>query len=264
MWGWVEIDKEFFAKEIKSASEYLIRHEQRASTQASALIMKINSLLDTTEVIRHPYEPFAIIHNNKPVVVIENEKDYFNAFAESDRFTFDFAEILHVGRHSIEIHNVFGSSAQYSFITHYTTTVPQTHPETPLSLKLFLINGDNNEEDYNNNDQQQQIKVGENVAIKVVIKNNSENVMGMVTTEIGLPAGLLPNYAQLRQFVKAKKIHFYEIRENILVVYWRSFSANEEKSFILNFSSILPGDFLSVASCVYPYYATGNLSVFDY
>jgi len=80
----------------------------------------------------------------------------------------------------------------------------------------------------------------------------------MVTAVLGIPSGSSLQSWQLKSLIEKQKIAYYELFDNYLVLYWRSFQAKENKSIRLDLKADIPGIFQAPASAVYPYYGDEN------
>ena len=99
-----------------------------------------------------------------------------------------------------------------------------------------------------------QIKMGEITRLTATLSNTQELGQAMSIAILGIPAGLSPQPWQLKELTEQKKVDFYEIRGNELVLYYRQMEPSEEKVIHLDLKADLPGTFEASASRAYLYY----------
>jgi uncharacterized protein YfaS (alpha-2-macroglobulin family) len=97
-------------------------------------------------------------------------------------------------------------------------------------------------------------KVGETIRHSTSIKNKKNDGLGMVTAIIGIPSGAAAQPWQLKELIEKNKIAFYEVYDNYIVFYWRSFKSQEEKTIHLDLKAEVSGSYTAPASSVYLYY----------
>lgn len=88
----------------------------------------------------------------------------------------------------------------------------------------------------------------------VTVTNSQSEGTGMVTAMIGIPGGLSTQPYQLKELLEKKKVDYYEVFDNRLVLYWRTFGKNETKSIQLDLKAEFAGSFTGSASAAYLYY----------
>ena len=96
--------------------------------------------------------------------------------------------------------------------------------------------------------------VGDVVRMDVTVTNSQSEGTGMVTAMIGIPGGLSTQPYQLKELLEKKKVDYYEVFDNRLVLYWRTFGKNETKSIQLDLKAEFAGSFTGSASAAYLYY----------
>lgn len=99
-----------------------------------------------------------------------------------------------------------------------------------------------------------QFKVGDNLRLKIEIKNIENNGLPMATAIIGLPSGTTPQPWQLKELLEKEKVAYYEVFDNYLVFYWRELGPNEIKEISLDLKADIAGKYQAPASTVYLYY----------
>ncbi|WP_299681695.1 TonB-dependent receptor plug domain-containing protein [uncultured Dokdonia sp.] len=128
----------------------------------------------------------------------------------------------------------------YSIDTYWESSTPQEKAKGSLELITEIVS--------------QPIKVGDNIRMNVTVENTDSKPTGMVTSIIGIPSGATPQIWQLKELVEKKEIDFYEISENFLVIYWRTFNRFEKKKIAIDLKAEVAGSYTAPASAVYLYY----------
>ncbi|MEW7279036.1 TonB-dependent receptor plug domain-containing protein [Aquimarina sp. 2201CG1-2-11] len=128
----------------------------------------------------------------------------------------------------------------YSLNITYDSFLPNSAKDASLALKTTIA-----DKDY---------KVGDNVSMTIDVINKKNEHLGMVTSIIGVPSGTTPQPWQLKELVEQNKVAYYEIFDNYLVFYWRSFKALETNTIRLDLKADIAGSYQSPASTAYLYY----------
>ncbi|MCV6629952.1 MAG: TonB-dependent receptor plug domain-containing protein [Flavobacteriaceae bacterium] len=190
-------------------------------TQKAKLLAK-DSFIELTINGKSMNRGWSISKNGK--IVIENLESYMGEGRQNVTVKFSNTEI----------------TLPYSLNINYDSSLPQTSIESPLNLETIIAD--------------KVYSVGDNVSMSILIKNKSEKYLGMVTSVIGIPSGTSPQPWQLKKLTEEEKVAYYEIFDNYLVFYWRSFKAKETKTIRLDLKADVSGHYQSPASAVYPYY----------
>jgi TonB-dependent SusC/RagA subfamily outer membrane receptor len=128
----------------------------------------------------------------------------------------------------------------YSLNVVYDSFLPDSSVESPLSFETLV--------------KDDLYSVGDNVSMSIKVANTKNENLGMVTAVVGIPSGTTPSPSQLKKLTEENKVAYYEIFDNYLVFYWRSFRANEVKSIRLDLKADIPGNYKAPASTAYLYY----------
>jgi len=242
--AWMLTDLQGFNNNVNRARKYLESNRGTGSTQSAALYAKVKQTyfeLTMETPKESPYEPFQLIVNGKTLVNMETESNYYTSFNQGQWRLPLTSENLRPGENTIEIVNPRGSEICYYLQSLFTVLNPPSHPRAPIEISLSLA--------------RTELSIGDNVGVSVSAVNKEDIPSGMVTAQMGIPSGLLPNYKQLKEHVKADIISNYEVENNILTIYWTGFTPNQTVTFMLNFIAYLPGEFASTPCRIYPYYA---------
>jgi len=96
--------------------------------------------------------------------------------------------------------------------------------------------------------------VGNTLRMDVKITNLKDDAVPMTTAIIGIPSGASFQPWQLKELIETKKVAYYEIFDNYLVLYWKYLTPNEEKVIALDLKAEVAGTYKAPASTVYVYY----------
>ncbi|WP_162946368.1 TonB-dependent receptor plug domain-containing protein [Chitinophaga barathri] len=128
----------------------------------------------------------------------------------------------------------------YSMEVAYNTFTPPDSPKAELELETRL--------------QQNVVKMGETVRLNISLANKRPALQPMAVAKIGIPAGLSIQPWQLKQLSEEKKIAYYELFDNYLVIYWMGFAPGETKTLELDLKADIPGQYRGKAATAYLYY----------
>ena len=97
--------------------------------------------------------------------------------------------------------------------------------------------------------------IGETDRMTIAVSNRKDTLQPMAIAKIGIPAGLSLQPWQLKELIEQKRVAYYELFDNYLVLYWMGFAAGETKTIQLDLKAEIPGKYKAKASNVYLYYA---------
>ncbi|WP_046755076.1 TonB-dependent receptor plug domain-containing protein [Kordia jejudonensis] len=132
------------------------------------------------------------------------------------------------------------SAFPYALNINYDSSLPASSVEAPLKLETIIAD--------------KAFTVGDNVSMAINIANKKSENLGMGTAVIGIPSGITPQPWQLKKLIEENEVAYYEIFDNYLVFYWRSFKANEVKTIRLDLKADVAGNYQAPASTAYLYY----------
>lgn len=192
--AWMKCNFNEYQSNIDKALNAIKKNDYSVSTQAIALSMKAKSLFLSLTTDEAPpvdeFKPFDVKLNGNSLTRADTVSEYFALFEYNNYFSLKIDyEKLTEGANRIEIENPRGDGVYCYIDSKLITDNPPSHPNYPIHLSLTPAKTD--------------LKLGENLAIQVQVQNKEDNQSGMVTTEIGIPAGLYPNYKQLKELVKS-------------------------------------------------------------
>ncbi|MGL6075301.1 MAG: alpha-2-macroglobulin family protein [Fimbriiglobus sp.] len=106
------------------------------------------------------------------------------------------------------------------------------------------------------------VNEGDPVRLQATISNTTDQQQGMVTTILGLPAGLkvpddmkqLRTLTEPRQAGQEPLVSYFEIRGRELILYRRGMAAKETLSLAIDLIAEYAGEYKGPASRIYPYY----------
>jgi hypothetical protein len=117
---------------------------------------------------------------------------------------------------------------------------PKSNLETPLTINTIL--------------QDNSTKVGEVVSMKVSLTNIEDKIQASPMAVIGIPAGLSLQIWQLKDLQEKGAFAYYEIKNNQLILYFRSMEAKEEKVFDFILKAEVAGKYKAPINSAYLYY----------
>ena len=128
----------------------------------------------------------------------------------------------------------------YSLDFEWSTYTPESQPACKVELQTSL--------------SEAAITLGETVRLTSAVKNLIKEGLPMTVALIGIPAGLSPQPWQLKEMQETKKIDYYEIKKNYIILYFRQLLPEAVREVNLDLKSEITGDFESPASSAYLYY----------
>ena len=93
------------------------------------------------------------------------------------------------------------------------------------------------------------------LATTAVPNADAEKPLPMSVALIGIPGGLEVDHSCLARLVSSATVDFYEVRNGVVVLYWRMLPSNHTRLFEILTTAAAPGHFVGVASRAYLYYA---------
>jgi TonB-dependent SusC/RagA subfamily outer membrane receptor len=132
------------------------------------------------------------------------------------------------------------SPLPYTFDAAWNTNTPASDKKCQLFLKTSLST--------------QNTKVGETVRLKAQLQNISNKGLPMTMAIIGIPSGLSLQPWQLKEIQDKKKVDFYELSKNYLVLYYRQMLPGELREINLDLRAEIAGTYQAPASSTYLYY----------
>ncbi|WP_144282213.1 TonB-dependent receptor plug domain-containing protein [Chryseobacterium echinoideorum] len=194
------------------------------STQATALALEsLSNFFAKNEKLYGTDKPTIKVNN---VIVLDKNNSFASAFRK--------------GENDLTVEYLCEKGLPYKLdYQYYTLEAPESN-NIPISLETKL--------------KSEVSKVGETNQLTVTVKNKINGDLPMVTTKIGIPAGLTLQNALLKDLVDKKQVSYYEIFDNYLVLYWEHFDANETKTINLDLKVEFAGEYIGKVSNAYLYY----------
>ncbi|WP_040279510.1 TonB-dependent receptor plug domain-containing protein [Psychroserpens damuponensis] len=212
-------------------------HNRFGSTQSTAMALK--ALIAYTE-----QQKKMMITDNDSVEININGTSFTSKLkmTNNGKITIDgLGTYIKQGSQNVAItFNNENTTFPYSLVIGWDSYTPDSAKEKFLDLKTSIA-----ETNY---------KVGDNVSMTIDVTNLKYDGLGMVTSIIGIPSGTTAQPWQLKTLLEQEKVAYYEIFDNYLVLYWRSFAAKETKTIRLDLKADIAGTYKAPASTVYPYY----------
>ena len=227
-------------QEIAQAFEYIISKRYRGrfgSTQSTALCLK--ALLEYARVQK------ASLPKNlgKAIITVNGQRQVYPLGWKSKGVIelIGLEELLGEGEQQVEV-KFTNTEVQlpYSLNIHWESSLPKSAKENPIGLSTSL--------------EQKTARVGDVVRMNVEVNNRLSEETGMVTAMIGIPSGLSVQPYQLKELLEQKQVDYYEVMDNLLILYWISCDADQSKKVMLDLKAEFAGSFTGSASAAYLYY----------
>lgn len=106
-------------------------------------------------------------------------------------------------------------------------------------------------------------KIGDNVRMSIKIENPTQKNFGMITSKIGIPAGLTMDPKNLKTMMDKKEIAYFEIFDNYLVLYWYNLNAKKNIEVHLDTKAEFAGKYTGKANHAFEYYFQQNFQWTD-
>ncbi len=228
-------DQVILSKLIEKILSYR-SYNRFGSTQSTVIALK--ALIEYTRLKKKEY-----VENENLIVTINGEElplQLKNTTNGKLSIT-NLAEFIKNGENNIQLK--YSNPEQiipYSLNVNWLSTKPASYKTPLVSLQTSL--------------NKEALSLGETVRQTVKVNNLTSDGLGMITAVIGIPAGTSPQPWQLKELTETKKIAYYEVYDNFVVLYWRSFKPEETKTIQLDLKTEIKGKFKAAASNVYPYY----------
>jgi uncharacterized protein YfaS (alpha-2-macroglobulin family) len=205
-------------------------------------VLALRALLAYSDVARETQEDgtIAFYVAGKKVAT----KDYLKGAHETITIA-DLAQYFGEGKHDFKV--VFEDTKYplpHTVIFKWNTIKPVSSKDMPIAL--------------NTNIQQKEIRVGDQVRMDVKVENITHKNQPTPMAIVGIPAGLSPQVRQLNELVEAKKVAYYEISGNNVILYFRNIQKNRVKEIPFDLKAEIAGNFTAAASTAYTYYNDNN------
>lgn len=201
------------------------------STQATALSLEALTRLGIKDqtVLNHNYKV-------KLNGIIIDEMDY----EAQTQYDFDILNLDQVlgGINTFEV-ITNGLSVPYVLELKWTETRTNAlHPDLGFSVKY----------------KKDSLEVGENNLLSIRVANTSERAKGQVVATINIPETYQVSTEELRDLSRKQVFDYYELKDNVLNLYFLEMGPAEVKQVALNLTAIYPGSYHSATHEVFEYY----------
>ncbi len=226
--------------QINKAVEQLVSNRKNGgfgATQATAMSLKALIAYTKTQKAK-------IIAKDDLISITINGKSYKSKLKASSNGKITIADLekdFTRGTNTIDV--IFSDSKKqfpYSLTLDWDSTLPESAENRPLEIATTVID--------------RAYTIGQTIRHTTTIKNKKDNGLGMVTAIIGIPSGASAQPWQLKELIEKDHVAFYEVYDNYVVLYWRSFKELEEKTIHLDLKAEVAGSYTAPASTVYLYY----------
>ena len=235
--AWLK-DDSTWAAQVETSMKWLFeqcKSGRFGSTQSTILVLKaINAYDKARAKPKAPGSVQLMVDGKKFGRAVAFTKDTKGAIELPD-----FSSKLTPGVHTLGIVMEGGSKMPFSLAIAYNTAVPATSDTCNLKLETNL--------------SAKEVREGEPLELTAKIMVGEKDAPTPVAI-LGIPAGLEPRYAQLKELVKSGRIDSYEVIGQELVLYWRALKAGEKRSVPISLTAAVPGTYTGPASRTYLYY----------
>ena len=151
------------------------------------------------------------------------------------------AAFLHTGQNALSVEYANKErGVPFNLEVSYQTLTPPNSEKADLLLSTTL--------------NSRQPNIGETDRMTIAVSNLKDTLQPMAIAKIGIPAGLSLQPWQLKELIEQKRVAYYELFDNYLVLYWMGFAARETKTIQLDLKAEISGKYKAKASNVYLYY----------
>lgn len=132
------------------------------------------------------------------------------------------------------------ASFPYNMNIKWNSSLPNSSENCKVALQTTIVNDT--------------YSVGDVIRMKIAVTNTKKHGLSMPTAVIGIPSGASVQPWQLKEILEQKKVAYYEIFDNYLVLYWREMGPEEVKLINLDLKAEIAGTYTAPASSAYLYY----------
>ncbi|MBL7927059.1 MAG: hypothetical protein JNK61_09135 [Bacteroidia bacterium] len=122
----------------------------------------------------------------------------------------------------------------------YHTQLPISSDSCMVGLKVALNN--------------HEIRIGETVRLTATINNKTNNGLPSTMVTLGIPSGCQLQMWQLKEMMEKNQLDYFEIKGNMLHIYYRQMKPAEIKTLHFDLLAEVPGIYEAPASSAYLYY----------
>jgi len=228
-----------YAPNVEHAIEYLsgvCKGGRFGSTQSTILALQAIVAYDLAHAKPRAPGTLQLVVDDRPV----GKPIAFNKDTQGAIELPSFSELLHEGKHEIQVVMTGGVEMPYSITADYNTLTPNSSDECKLHLEVALAN--------------RKVEEGASTEVNVSLFNTSSQKIPTPTAIIGIPGGMEVRHDQLKELVTAGKIAAYEVRGREVILYWLTLEAEQRVDVPISLIAAIPGTYTGPASCAYLYY----------
>ncbi len=228
-----------YAPNVEHAIEYLsgvCKGGRFGSTQSTILALQAIVAYDLAHAKPRAPGTLQLVVDDRPV----GKPIAFNKDTQGAIELPSFSELLHEGKHEIQVVMTGGVEMPYSITADYNTLTPNSSDECKLHLEVALAN--------------RKVEEGASTEVNVSLFNTSSQKIPTPTAIIGIPGGMEVRHDQLKELVTAGKIAAYEVRGREVILYWLTLEAERRVDVPISLIAAIPGTYTGPASRAYLYY----------
>ncbi len=148
---------------------------------------------------------------------------------------------ISAGKHKLKIkYEGVSNALPYSLAVNWTTRLPKSQEACAVRLNTEI--------------SAKSAKVGETLRLTATLTNKKEEGLPSTMAIIGIPAGMSAQPWQLKELQEKGKIDYYEVKGNMVFLYYRGMAPAESKVIHLDLKAEIPGTYDAPASSAYLYY----------
>jgi hypothetical protein len=230
---------EHYAEQVERGIQFLAeccKAGRFGSTQSTVLALRAITAYDRARAKPEAPGELQLVVDGEPI----GDPISFTPDSQGALELPDFSRCLTSGRHRVEIQMTGGSKMPFSVATNYFATKPDSSTNCKLEFGVTLTD--------------ERVIEGELTEARLKIANASDETVPNPIAIVGIPGGLEVRHDQLKELVKSGRIAAFEVLGRDLVLYWRSFAANEQVELPISVVAAIPGTYTGPASRAYLYY----------
>lgn len=223
----------------------LMKENNYDKSLVSNLIARINVLdsYQSPQTMMMRLKALTEFYKTNPNILKPSEPQLFLndiLLKESSKIT----NFLKKGKNELRVKYSSEKGFPVLFSYQYHNFVPEKNPNPELYFTTTL--------------NKNAAKIGDNVRMSIKIENPTQKNFGMITSKIGIPAGLTMDPKNLKAMMDRKEIAYFEIFDNYLVLYWYNLDAKKNIEVHLDTKAEFAGKYTGKANHAFEYYYQQN------
>jgi len=167
-----------------------------------------------------------------------------NDFSTDIKNQVDLTDQITSNTHQVQVQYSSPNNKSFEMTVDYMSKIPPSSENPELALSTRLMNSN--------------CALADQVSMEVVLTNLKDKLSANPTIILGIPAGMSIQMDQLKEFKEQRKIDYFEVFENKLVLYFDELDSLEKKKLLIDLKADISGQYTAPPSCAYPYYDDQN------